>query len=227
MVDALFLANAVLEIASGVVALLVSFTAFKYNRLVENGLLRFVSFGFMLLGVGLVAQGSLVTLLAFNVGRITQDIALVYVSSVIYLVLQVMAYFAFALGYARGAYGRVKQEGIVTTAFLLALPRTGHTSLLFLGTYVNGILQLIVLVLLAFVIFQGALIYSRTRGMFSLLVLTGFALIFGAHAITLAASLLVSGLLYLIGTVVQFAGFAAILGFLIRSGRQGAVSKDT
>ncbi|MDG6939240.1 MAG: hypothetical protein JRN39_02435 [Nitrososphaerota archaeon] len=218
MPDQLFIANAVLSLASGLVALLVSYTAFKHNRLVESGILRFVSFGFMLLGMGLLLQGSLITLLALDVGRIADRAALVYVASLIYLVLQLVAYSAFAVGYARGAYGRK------ALAFLSVV--VVSKSELLLGTYVNAVTQLGSVMLLGFVVFQGILVYTRTRNRVSLLVLMGFALILVAHSLTMLASVLVSGLLYLAAGSVQFAGFLALLLFLIRSGHIGSATEE-
>ncbi|MEM3637125.1 MAG: hypothetical protein QXE12_00335 [Conexivisphaerales archaeon] len=227
MVDQLFLINSLLQLASGIVALSVSFTAFRYMKLVENDILRFLSFGFMLLGVGLVFGASLMLLLSFNIGRIAEDLELVYVATVAYLVLQALAYFSFAVGYARGAYGRVKEE--VTSALFylptMALPRLPKSYLL-LGTHINAALQLLILILLAFVIFQGALIYSRTKGRFSLLVLSGFCLIFIAHLIMLASSLIPSAQVFTAGAVVQFGGFLSLLVFLLNSGRVHAASKN-
>lgn len=231
MIDQLFLLNSLLEFASGIVALSVSFTAFKYTRLVENDILRFVSFGFMLLGVGLVAEGSLLLLLSFNLGRIAEDLSLVYVASVIYLVLQAVAYFSFAFGYARAAYGKQKQEGMVSSVAsllfpVMALPRLPREYLL-LGTHINAALQLFILILLAFVIFQGSLIYTKTKNRFSLLVLAGFAFIFSAHAIILASSLILSAQLYVVGSAVQFGGFVSLLVFLLQSGRVHATTEDS
>lgn len=231
VIDQLFLLNSLLEFASGIVALSVSFTAFKYTRLVENDILRFVSFGFMLLGVGLVAEGSLLLLLSFNLGRIAEDLSLVYVASVIYLVLQAVAYFSFAFGYARAAYGKQKQEGMVSSVAsllfpVMALPRLPREYLL-LGTHINAALQLFILILLAFVIFQGSLIYTKTKNRFSLLVLAGFAFIFSAHAIILASSLILSAQLYVVGSAVQFGGFVSLLVFLLQSGRVHATTEDS
>lgn len=227
MVDQLFLVNSLLQLASGIVALSVSFTAFRYMKLVENDILRFLSFGFMLLGIGLIFGASLMLLLSFNVGKIAEDIELVYVATVSYLVLQALAYFSFAVGYARGAYGNVKEEMASTLFFAssMTLPRLPKSYLL-LGTHINAALQLLILILLAFVIFQGALIYSRSKGMFSLLVLSGFSLIFIAHAIMLASSLFPSTQLFTFGAVVQFGGFLSLLIFLLNSGRVHAASKN-
>jgi hypothetical protein len=62
--------------------------------------------------------------------------------------------------------------------------------------------------------------------MFSLLVLSGFSLIFVAHLIMLASSLFPSAQLFTAGAVVQFGGFLSLLVFLLNSGRVHAASKN-
>ncbi|MEM3185721.1 MAG: hypothetical protein QXQ39_03440 [Conexivisphaerales archaeon] len=225
MPDLLFVTTAILDILSGAVALLVSYTAFKYNRLIESDVLKFVSFGFMMLGIGLLLEGSLLSLLAFNVGRIAEDLRLVYISSLLYLVLQVFAYSSFALGYSRGAYSR--REGITTAVFALFLiARPVRQYYFLLGTYVNDITQLIVIVLLSFVVFQGFLMHGRTKSKFSLLVLAGFVLILIAHLVMLGSSIVMSGFIFVLANFVQFAGFLSLLLFLIRSGHIDTATED-
>jgi hypothetical protein len=216
MVDELYLANAVLELASGIVALLVSYTAFRYNRLLRSDILGFLSFGFMLLGVGLLAEGSLHSLISFNIGQILADRALVYVASVIYLILQVIAYSSFLIGYYRSSFGRFGVDTFVPMLSFIVV-HTNRNPLL-LGTYVNATVQLIVVILLAFVVFQGLLAQSGAKGR-SLLVLIGFLLILVAHVVILASSLIISPPLFLTGALVQFTGFLFLLFYILRSGR--------
>ena len=45
-----------LNILSAIVALLTSYYAYRFNRLVDNSVLRAISVGFMLLGIGLIAD---------------------------------------------------------------------------------------------------------------------------------------------------------------------------
>lgn len=224
MVDELYLANAALELASGVVALLVSYTAFRYNRLLRSEILGFLSFGFMLLGVGLLAEGSLHSLISFNIGQILEDRAVVYVASVIYLILQLIAYSTFTIGYYRGSFGRVREEGVLPALIFIIFVHTARNPLL-LGTYVNATVQLIVVLLLAFIVFQGLLVHGGSTGR-SALVLGGFLLILIAHALVFVSSLVISPPLYLGGALVQFAGFLSLLAYILRSGRVGATSTN-
>lgn len=227
MVDQLFLTNSLLQLASGIVALSISVTAFRYMRLVENDILRYLSFGFMLLGIGLIFGAALMLLLAFDIARVVDNFELIYVATVSYLLLQTLAYLSFAVGYARGAYSNAREELTSTLSLfpVMALPRLPRSYLL-LGYHINSALQLVILILLAFVIFQGALIYSRTRGRFSLLVLSGFSLIFIAHAVMLASSLIPSAIVFTAGAIIQFFGFISLLVFLLNSGRVHAAAKN-
>jgi hypothetical protein len=80
----------------------------------------------------------------------------------------------------------------------------------------------VALLFLAFIVFQGVLIHSRSRNRFSLWVLTAFSLVLGAHLFLLGAVVVLSSGLFLVGAVVQFTGFVSLLVFLLRSGRIGA-----
>jgi hypothetical protein len=224
MVGSLFLPNAVLDLASGIVALLVSYYSFQYNKLAESSLLKFISFGFMLLGIGLLSQSSVLLLFSFNVAQITDRRVLGYAVSVAYVLLQLVAYFVIALEYGRRAYApkvRVGGTGGVSLMIsILVLLQRAPTHLL-LGTIVFDVSQLVVIILLAFIVFQGVLIYSGTKSRLSELVLLGFVLILVSHIAILASSLLFSDIEYLAGDIIQFAGFLSLLYFVIQSGRIG------
>jgi hypothetical protein len=213
-------ADALLNLASGAVALLISYYAFHFNKLLENSVLRFVSFGFMMLGMGLLVEAVTRIVVTATLKTIVAPNLLLSLASAIYLFLQVASYFVFAWGYALGAYTQTK----VGAAFLLAgLTKYQRLRRYYLaGFAVNLVAQLLSIVFLAFVVFQGVLVYSRSHNRLSLMVLVGFTLIFAAHLVMLASILAVSGLLLALGSVIRFAGFASMLVFLIRSGRVGA-----
>ena len=82
--------------------------------------------------------------------------------------------------------------------------------------------QLVILVLVSFVVFQGAMAYSELKNRLSLYVLLGFALIALSHLGELLVSLLASGDLYLVGGAANLVGFCLLLLFVIRSGRVGS-----
>ena len=219
MVHPYFIENSLLSLISGVVALAVSYYAFRYRRVTGSSFLRLLSVGFMLLGVGLLAQGSIYLLAEFNVGRFADREALVYGATGVYLVLQSAAYLLIGTGYTIRVQRGVPSDGMGTTAAVLAVQAT---PLLF-GTLVLDIGELVILVLVSFVVFQGAMAYSELKNRLSLYVLLGFAFIALSHLGELLGSLLASGDLYLLGGTANLAGFCLLLVFVVRSGRIGSV----
>ncbi len=212
----------VFNLLSGIVALLVSYYAFRFNRLVESSVLRYVSLGFALLGVGLVAEAGISVFLGVNLVELFVVKRIGVLANAAFLVLQLLAYLVFALGYAVGAFGRPKRfnETLpVGSLLVLATPVIRDA----LPQFYNFALasELLMVLLLAFVVFEGILIYSRTHSKFSLMVLAGFALILGGHIIRFGSIAALSSALYVDGTIVQFFGFLSLLLFLIRSGRIG------
>ncbi len=208
--------NSILQLLSGLVALLVSYYAFRYGRVATSSFLRLLSLGFMLLGLGLLAQGSVLTLYLFNVGKIADRLTLTYDATALYLALQIIAYLLIGVGYARRMHSAAPMEPkeAVPPATLAIIPA--------LGTRLFQFSDLVIVILLALIAFQALLVFSDNRSRFSLLVLSAFILIMVAHMAELLSSFLSSGVLYLSGGLVQLAGFLVLLYFVIRSGRVGA-----
>ena len=197
-----------LNVVSGIVALLTSYYAFKVSALVKNSVLRGISIGFMLLGVGLIVDAGTSLVTGRLLVEFPSDRTLVLLASFTYLTVQMVAYLVIAIGYARATYG--------SRAFAAApLVLAGAAAQ---GLYGFSLLSYFVaLVLLAFVVFQGLLLRSgRERG-FSGTVLLAFVLILVAHFILLLSVLTIGEGLYLIGTGVQFLGFLSLLIFVVRS----------
>lgn len=208
-----------LNVLSGVVALLTSYYAYRFNRLATSPLLGSISLGFMLLGFGLFLEaGTSVTLGQTLVDMLTSRI-LAVIQTLAYLSIQMVAYVVFAVGYGILVFGKSSKVA-AAAAVLLAAPRAVDVAL---GLYRYALVSyFVVFVTLAFIVFQGFLIHSRSRSRFSLLVLLAFSLILAAHVVLLASVLDLSGLLFFTGTAVQFLGFLSLLVFLLRSGRVGA-----
>ena len=135
-----------LNILSAVVALLTSYFAYRFNRVVDNSVLRAISVGFMLLGIGLIADASTSLVSGRTLVESFAERVLVLLATYTYLTVQMVAYFVIALGYARAAYGR----NVNATA---PLALAGSVAI---GLYTFSLLSYFVaLVLLAFVVFQG------------------------------------------------------------------------
>jgi hypothetical protein len=220
MVNAYFYANSALNLLGALVALAVSYYAYRYGRVTGSGFLRILSIGFMLLGIGLLAQASAFIFFALIGGRISDRGYLVYGATTAYLGLQAVAYVMITISYARRVQAGFKNVVAAPPVAILQLA-TVPSSLLLFGTHVLEFGELIIIVLVALIVFQGLLIYGENRSRLSLTVLGAFSAILAANVAKFSSSLLSSGLLYLVGDLVQLAGFGLLLLFVLRSAPVG------
>jgi hypothetical protein len=207
-----------LNVISGFVALATSYYAIRFNRVAGSAILTAIGFGFMLLGVGLLAEAGTSFILGRTIIDVISSRVLAATESIVYLSLQVLAYLSFAAGYAKVAYGGTREAAPPAAAALALAPGVGGSILLHsfaLASY------FVVLVMLAFIVFEGVLVHSRAKSRFSVLVLSAFALIMVAHLILFFSVLSLSAGLFIAGTGVQTLGFVSLLIFLVRSGRVG------
>lgn len=218
MVNAYFLPNSLLSLIGGLVALAVSYFAHRYGRVAGGSFLRILSLGFMLLGVGLIAQASAFIFFFLDAGRISDRGVFVYGGTIIYLVLQSIAYLLIAVSYARRM-----QSGAVTAAAAgaLALLQIPSNPPFLIHTYLLEFGELVLATLIALIVFQALLVYEDNKNRLSLMVLGAFSAILLAHVAKLSSSVLTSGLLYLIGGIIELGGFALLLLFVLRSGPDG------
>jgi len=197
-----------LNLMSALVALLTSYFAYRVNRLVSNSVLRAISIGFMLLGLGLLVDAGTSIVSGRTLVESFSDRVLTLAASLTYLTLQMIAYLVIALGYARAAYGGKTQQAVPVVLAGSAM----------VGLYGFSVLSYFIsFVLLAFIVFQGLLLRSGEKGRFSGMVLLAFVLIFAAHFILLLSVLVLGPGLFLIGTLVQFLGFLSLLLFVVGS----------
>ncbi len=207
-----------LNLLSAAVAFLTSYNAYKFRRVAENPLMTSLALGFMLLGVGLMVEAGATVALGQTIADRLVSGLLAVLGTFTYLSIQMLAYLVFAVGYALFAFGRQTQVA-AAAAVALAVPRVIDVA----GLYRYAVVSYFVaFVLLAFVVFEGALIHSRSRTTFSLLVLLGFVLILAAHVVLLVSVVALSGWLFFLGTSIQFLGFVSLLVFVLRSGRVGS-----
>jgi len=195
-----------LDILSAIVALLTSYYAYRSNRLVGNSVLGAISVGFMLLGIGLAVDAGTSLVTGKLLVEVPMDRALAVLASFSYLTIQMVAYLVIAVGYGRATYG----SAVVAAPAVFA----GWAANLYGFSVLS---YFVVLVLLAFVVFQGFLLRSgKSHGMSSILLLA-FSLILVAHLVLLISVLTLGAGLYLAGIGVQFLGFLALLVFVVRS----------
>jgi hypothetical protein len=221
-----------LDLMSGLVALLVSYYAFRYNKLLENSTLKFISVGFVMLGLGLLIESSVFSLIVFGVGDLTTDRIFALATAALYEVLQLGAFFVFAFGYLRSAFSSKPKVGSVGTAALLfafpAITSTGSTRLREMFHFVRQIWvisEVCSVVFVALVVLVGLLGYSETRHRFSLFVILSFVLILCAQIFDLWTALSISIRLDVVGSIIQFAGFLTLLIFLVWRGKIGPTGK--
>jgi hypothetical protein len=199
-----------LNILCAIVALLTSYYAYKINRLVANQVLGAVSLGFMLLGIGLAVDAGTSVFSGKTLVESFSERILVLFASFTYLTVQMVAYLIIAIGYARAAYGG--QTKAIAPAVLAGAGAAA------VGLYRFSLLSyFVVLILLAFVVFQVLLLRAGQKNKFSTMVLLAFVLILAAHLVLLASVLVLGAGLFLIGTGIQFVGFLSLLIFVVRS----------
>ncbi|MCL4518398.1 MAG: hypothetical protein M1587_04295 [Thaumarchaeota archaeon] len=220
--------NIAFDVMSGIVALLVSYYAFHYNRLIENQTLKFISLGFMLLGVGLLAESSVQSLVVYGIGDIVTERILALGTTAIYSFLEVTAYFVFALGYIRAAFTTQSKESTLAStspAWLipLAIPSGIQRlhDMFILTREVSLVSTVLSLVFLSMVVFQGTLVYAQSRNKLALMVLISFGLILLSNGLAFGWSIFSIVYWYLLSTAVQFAGFLSLLVFILWRGRIG------
>lgn len=217
----------IFNLSSGIIALLVSYYAFQTRRIIESSVLSALSIGFMLLGAALLAEVVTTLSLGLTAAGISRFRTFELLENLAYLILQVVALLIIAIGYARATYGRKGVSlgalpSIATYAVKAAARSSRLTGLALLLFYLFLGLEFVILLILVFIMFQGLLIYSKSRENSSLLVLLAFALIFVGHVVVLRSILEISGAEYLVAAAVQFLGFLLLLAFVIRSGRVGS-----
>jgi hypothetical protein len=222
----------IFDLMSGVVALLVSYYAFRYTKLLENSTLKFISLGFIMLGIGLLIEAIIFSLVVFNIGHLTNIRIFALGTAALYDILQIGAYFLFAFGYLRSAFAKSRPKiESAGTAALLTLPiaispgTERVRAMLHLTRAVFAISEIFSVIFLAVVVFVGLLSYSETRHRFSLFVLTSFVLILAAQVFELWTALSVSVGLDFVGSAIQFAGFLTLLLFLLWRNKIGPARK--
>lgn len=203
----LVLLGGALSIVSGVVALAVSYAAYRLLKVGDVSVLTYISLSFMLLGVGLVLQGVLGVLFGLRLGNLYEDARAAFLIGVLYLAVQNVAYLILVLGYARYAY--------YTPAAAIILTPSELSRLYLLGHLFFDLSQLLSIFLLMILVFEAMLVSSRSGGSFSKLVLVAYIVLLASHAAMLYASMVRVPFYYIMGELVQFTSFALLLAFLL------------
>jgi hypothetical protein len=211
----------VLNLLSGIVALLISYYAYKNNRLVGSILLRYISVGFLILGIGLFLQAGTENIIGVTAVQAAKVRGTQLVAYLVYNALQLLAYGVFAWGYGLSAFSRGKTPAAVVPAVFAAASaitrRLLDVIVFILVVYVAS--QVGIVILLFVIVFQAVRVFSHSQSNLALMVLFGFALIFFGHLLMLGAIVALDSTIFLVGNTIEFCGFLALLFFLIWSGR--------
>jgi hypothetical protein len=211
-----------LNVLSGAVALLISYYAYKNNRLVGSILLRYISVGFLLLGVSLFLQAGTENLVNITAIEALRKRGIELVAFLLYTTLQLIAYGVFAWGYGLSFFSRGTSKSPAIPAILATTASTVTRRLIELTVLVLAVFlasQVAIVVLLFLIVFQGVRVFTHTHSNLSLMVLFGFVLIFVAHVIMLVAALTLGATINLVGNTIEFCGFVSLVFFLYWSGR--------
>ena len=225
--------NVTLDLMSGLVALLVSYYAFRYNKLLENSTLKFISIGFVMLGIGLLIEASVFMLIVFDIGDLTTHRLFSLITAGQYEILQLGAFFIFALGYVRSTLSsQTKTSSVGTVALALfafpAITSSGSIRLremFLLVRQIWVISEILSVIFVTLVVLVGFLGYSETRHRFSLFVMVSFFLILCAQVFDLWTAISISVRLDFVGSIIQFSGFLTLLVFLVWRGKIGTARK--
>lgn len=210
-----------LNLVSGAVALLISYYAYKNNRLVGSILLRYISIGFLLLGVGLLFQAVTEIVIRETAIEAVKARGIELVAFLVYTALQLIAYAVFAWGYGLSSFFSQNAAKVVALPASLLAPdaltrRALEYTVFVLAVYIGS--QAAIVVLLFLIVYHGVRVFSQTHSNLSLMVLFGFILIFVAHILMLASALAVNDTVFLIGNTIEVCGFVSLLFFLYWSG---------
>jgi len=203
-----------LSIVSGLVALAVSYVSYRYLKMSDVSVLTYISISFMLLGAGLLLQGSLGLVLGLKLGNVYEDARAAFIIGVIYLLVENLAYLILVIGYGRFTFWP-------TAAPLIAITPQQLRRFFLLGLTIFDVSQLISILLLMVLIFEALLLSSRSGSSFSRLILLSFFVLLLSHVVMLYASMIRTPFYYIVGELIQFASFALILVFLLGWYRSG------
>jgi hypothetical protein len=211
-----------LNLLSGAVALLISYYAYKNNKLVGSILLRYISIGFFLLGISLFLQAGTETIVGATAVQALKVRGAELAEFLIYTALQLVAYGVFAWGYGLSFFSRATSSStavpaVLATASSTITRRILEIIVLILAVYIAS--QAAIVLLLFLIVFQGVRVFSHTKSNLALMVLFGFALIFVGHVLMLTSALNLDATIYLVGNTIEFCGFVSLLFFLFWSGR--------
>jgi len=191
-----------MELVSTIISFTIGYYSLKGYRVSSEKGLLLLHFGFITLGVSMLLRVIttgyiLVFFRAFSVLPTTIRLA-IELASIIYSIMQLIAYALFASTYVRQA--KMVSEGKAIGAIFLLL--------------YNPYLELIAVVLLGYVTIQSIINLAMKKGIETMLVSLGFSFMFLSHLFFLFA--IVDETLYMIGQLIQMAGFICLLIMLMR-----------
>jgi hypothetical protein len=201
----LTLSSLLMEFLSAVISFVIGYYALKGYRVSSERGLLLLHFGFVTLGVSMTLR----VITTFYVIALIRELAspkpavmaVLTFASIIYSVVQLIAYWLFAANYTRQAK-MLAQVTVLRPLFMLRY---------------EPFLELIAIVLLGYVAVQSLINLAMKRNTDAFLVTLGFSFMFVSHLFFLFT--IVEAALYTIGQIAQLIGFLCLLVMLTRVSR--------
>ncbi|MBD3405404.1 MAG: hypothetical protein GF411_04595 [Candidatus Lokiarchaeota archaeon] len=196
-----------LEIISGIIALIIAHFADKAFFISRQKRLSDLSTGFLVLSAGMfvrvIGTFYFFVVLGLQGGNATFELELLArIITIAYAALKSMAYILFAFSTRRSSH----KDGQESLMLLAPLP-----------ILVDPRLELFATFILVIVVLQAVMNFGRSRSRFALYVLAGFFCLLISHVFGISALIAPGG--YLLSQVFQFLGLIAFLVLLKRVGQ--------
>lgn len=197
--------DASMEIISGIICLAIGYFSVKGYKATSEKTLLFLNISFSFLGIGLLLDGLISTYVYFLLRprlpvspMILTSPMILKLGSWIFFFTEIFAYGLLAYTYASRTFG--------TTAMVLAVP--------IIFRDISLPVEIILIFLLAYIVFQSMINYNMKRHSRSLYVLMGFSLLLLSHILFFLSYSY--PLAYVTAHLAQFAGFFSFLAMLTR-----------
>ncbi|RLE74662.1 MAG: hypothetical protein DRJ56_07035 [Thermoprotei archaeon] len=182
------------DIASGVVALAVSVSAYQCYVAARDKRFLLVELGFLLMGLGLLMRGASLLLMSRRLAQVVVTCVMIQAVS------RLVSYVMLAAAYTTQA---VSHRGASVASVLGLLPS-------------SPALDTVSIFLLAYIVFHVAMSFARSRSKLTLVVLLAFLLLAASHGLSLASRVALSLPLLILSYAAQVTSFALMLVTLLR-----------
>ncbi len=212
---------------AAVISLLITFYAHKAYRLSGQRSLFLLYFGFLLVGVGFIAQASALVIGAFlpagtsTIPSTLHEIIRLFVEAIvigtgIHWVLEILGYITIFVAYLYQSQDLSTTNKLPSTNIALQIIPISIARAIF-----RPELELILFLLLIFILIQVIVIYVPRRHRSTLYVILGFLFLSLAHLAFLLFSFFpdTAEIVYTLGHILQLTGFLLLLAMILGTTR--------